>query len=120
MLRGTTDAPKRADFIVNLTNDGWFWEQEHWQHLQAIVFRAIENRVPIARASNTGVSGFIDSLGRVKAALLPGTEGALSQTLVLDRRSTFYTRFGDLFAGFCTLATVAVVAFFTTKRLRRR
>ncbi|MBV8780849.1 MAG: apolipoprotein N-acyltransferase, partial [Phycisphaerae bacterium] len=54
---------KRADFLVNITNDGWFRAGEQQQHLQAAVFRSIENRVPTARSVNSGVSGFIDSLG---------------------------------------------------------
>src|SRR5690606_30873922 len=37
---------KRADFIVNITNDGWFKANEQPQHLQVAVFRSIENRVP--------------------------------------------------------------------------
>jgi apolipoprotein N-acyltransferase len=74
---------KGADFLVNITNDGWFKETKApYQHLAASVFRAVENRVPLVRAANTGVSCFIDSRGRIKAKItengkdifVPGTK----------------------------------------------
>lgn len=95
---------KRADFIVNITNDGWFRFNEMPQHLQAAIFRCIENRAPTARSVNTGISGFIDSLGRTHGLVAAGTEGVSVATLSLDSRVTFYTRFGDVFAIFCTIA----------------
>ena len=104
---------KRADFIVNITNDGWFKYNEMSQHFQAAVFRSIENRVPTARSVNTGISGFIDSVGRAGGLVPAGREGVSVATLSLDSRLTFYTRFGDVFAiacaalaGLLTLATV--------------
>jgi apolipoprotein N-acyltransferase len=110
-------AGKRADFIANLTNDGWFSAQEHAQHLQAVVFRAIENRIPIARASNTGISAFVDSSGRIQASLPADVEGTLVQSITLDRRTTLYTQFPHLFPILCAVYLIAAVA---TKRLRRR
>ena len=82
---------KGADFLVNITNDGWFKETKApYQHLAASVFRAIENRVPLVRAANTGVSCFIDSRGRIKAKVrgngkdifVPGTK---METIFLER-----------------------------------
>ncbi len=107
MLRSPTGAGKRADFIVNLTNDGWFDDREHAQHLQAIAFRAIENRIPIARVSNTGISAFVDSAGRLTASLAPGIEGTLTQSIVLDRRDTLYTRWADAFAITCAIVALS-------------
>ncbi|MDP8299368.1 MAG: apolipoprotein N-acyltransferase, partial [Candidatus Tantalella remota] len=55
-----------ANFLVNITNDAWFGDTAaSRQHLQSSVFRAIENRVPVIRAANTGVSGFVDSTGKI-------------------------------------------------------
>ena len=65
---------KRADFLVNVTNDGWFMANENSQHLQAAVFRSIENRAPTARSVNTGISGFVDPLGRAEG-LIPARTG---------------------------------------------
>jgi len=55
-----------AKFLVNITNDAWFkYSSAPYQHVQASVFRAVENRVPVVRAANTGLSCFIDRCGRI-------------------------------------------------------
>jgi apolipoprotein N-acyltransferase len=109
MVRSPAGTPKRADFLVNLTNDGWFKANQNAQHLQAAIFRSIENRVPMARSVNTGISGFIDSTGRTSNLLPPRTIGASVARLMLDSRQTFYTRWGDLFAMVTIAATAAIV-----------
>lgn len=120
MLRDSRGDGKRADFLVNVSNDGWFHPLERTQHFQNIVFRSIENRVPTARASNTGISGFIDSMGRVVQAVPAGTEAAVTGQLMLDRRVTFYTRHGDLFAGTCTLIAGVVILARTAVFVKNR
>lgn len=58
---------KDANFMTTITNDAWFGKSSApYQHFSMAVFRAIENRVPVVRAANTGISGTIDSLGRIK------------------------------------------------------
>jgi apolipoprotein N-acyltransferase len=99
---------KAADFIVNITNDGWFKANQMPQHLQAARFRSIENRAPTARSVNTGISGFIDSFGRVYGLIPAGTEGTNVQRLQIDSRVTLYTRWGDLFALACAAVTCVV------------
>jgi len=55
-----------ADFLINITNDAWFMKTAApYQHAAASVFRAVENRVPVVRAANTGLSCFIDINGRI-------------------------------------------------------
>jgi apolipoprotein N-acyltransferase len=124
MLRPTseTGGRKRADVIVNVSNDGWFLGNQQAQHLQGAVFRSIENRAPTARAVNTGISGFIDSCGRVEnGATLPvRTEGTLSRRVLLDRRISLYTRFGDVFSYACLALTGAVVGRSVISALSRR
>jgi apolipoprotein N-acyltransferase len=99
---------KAADFIVNITNDGWFKANQMPQHLQAARFRSIENRAPTARSVNTGISGFIDSFGRVYGLIPAGTEGTNVQRLQIDSRVTLYTRWGDVFALACAAVTCVV------------
>jgi len=111
---------KRADFIVNLTNDGWFATPQMQQHLQLSVFRCIENRVPTARSVNTGVSGFIDSVGRVHDTIPVHTTGARTARLELDHRLAPYTHIGDVFAGACLAATAGVLAFALRNRMKNR
>jgi apolipoprotein N-acyltransferase len=113
MFRGEGAAgagAKRAHFIVNLTNDGWFRANEMPQHFQVAIFRSIENRVPTARSVNTGISGFIDPVGRTHDLIGPGKVGVATARLTIDRRLTLYTRYGDVFAGIC-LAVVGSVSF---------
>jgi apolipoprotein N-acyltransferase len=124
MFRGR-DGTKRADFIVNITNDGWFKGSEMPQHLQCAVFRSIENRVPTARSVNTGISGYIDSSGRPYELIGVGEKGARTALLSLDARYTLYTRFGDVFALACASATavmslVALVRWWGRRDQRRR
>lgn len=92
---------KRADLMVNLTNDGWFKRDENAKHLQTAIFRAIENRTPLVRCVNTGISAFIDSNGQVEATLPARTEGYLLHRVNLDSRLTVYTLYGDWFAMLC-------------------
>jgi apolipoprotein N-acyltransferase len=105
------DGTKGADFIVNITNDGWFKYNQMPQHLQAARFRSIENRAPTARSVNTGISGFVDSFGRTVGLVPAGTEGVSVQTLPLDSRFTLYTRWGDVFAALCALVTVTLIGW---------
>ncbi len=100
MFRGD-DGTKRADFIINITNDGWFSYSQMPQHFQLAQFRSIENRVPTARCVNTGVSGFIDPCGRPMGQIEAGTAGAGVTQLTLDRRITFYTKYGNIFIWIC-------------------
>ncbi len=109
VIRGFTwDGPRRrVDFLVNISNDGWFQHSyELPQHLAICAFRAVENRVGIARAVNTGGSAFIDPNGRIYSqvrtadgrAFGPGVVGYDVQPVFLDTRSSLYGRFGDWFA----------------------
>ncbi len=92
-----------ADFLVNMTNDAWFGDTTApYQHAQASVFRAVENRVPVVRATNTGFSCFISAEGRILARVEDnGKEifvtGHKSSDLILRKTKTFYTQFGDVF-----------------------
>jgi apolipoprotein N-acyltransferase len=109
---------KRAEFLVNITNDGWYKFNQMPQHLQVAVFRSIENRVPTARSVNTGISGFVDSLGRTHDLIAAGKTGSAHAVLQLDRRVTFYTRVGDIFAGICLAATTLLAAFLAWRAWR--
>ncbi len=105
-----SDGHKRADFIVNHSNDGWFNDVERAQHLQAVRLRSIENRVPMARSSNTGISGFIDSCGRIVAELPAQTSGTLTRRLEIDRRVAWYSLYGDVFGKGCLAVVLVLMA----------
>ncbi len=100
-----------ATVMAAITNDAWFGDSAApYQHLDMVVLRAVENRVPFARAANTGVSGFIDASGRLLATtdlFVPATRvGALAPRT----ETTWYTRHGDVFAWFCAVFVLAVLA----------
>lgn len=112
--------PRKSDVLINQTNDGWFWfgtrrevsEQhphgtvyrptaQNLQHLQLASMRSIENRVPTARAVNTGVSGFVDSTGRVqKLVTVDGKHqpvaGFAVRQVQVDGRRTLFGRWGNV------------------------
>jgi apolipoprotein N-acyltransferase len=129
--------------LVNLSNDGWFvhpaglrgyWQMltgsvppnseyvqttEQSQHWVQSVFRAIENRVPVVRSANTGISGGIDSTGRRIAQVAEGESmwsSAVAGTAVIsvrtDTRITLYSRLGDAFGW-----SVVIAWIFWTGRL---
>ncbi len=96
-----------ADFLVNVTNDAWFGKTSApYQHAQGSVFRAVENRVPVVRATNTGLSCFIAPTGEVTASVEDrGQEimvtGHKTQGLYLRKAVSVYNRFGDWFLLVC-------------------
>ena len=65
-----------AGVLINLSNDGWFHgSAELDMHLAIGVFRAVEHRVPLARAVNTGLSALVDGNGEIRASLPKEIEG---------------------------------------------
>lgn len=94
-----------ADFLVNITNDGWFGSARGpMQHAETAILRAIENRVMVLRAANTGVSMVIDPTGRVTMSLGLGEKGILRAAVWTPSRRPPYSRYGHL----VTLAMVLV------------
>lgn len=120
-----------ARWLVNQTNDGWFDPSaQSEQHLAHAVFRCVENRVPMARCCNTGVSCFINANGvisheaRPETKLEVRTEG-FSVGQLFPRPEglgqTFYTRHGDLFARVALVTgAVSLVVLRTGRRKTRR
>ncbi len=104
-------------FLVNITNDGWFGKTHGpFQHAQIAVFRAIENRISIARCANTGVSMFIDPLGRVKKATKIYIRTTAIDQIPSKLKDTFYTRHGDWFAQGCFLVGLFAILASLIKR----
>ena len=109
MVRDPATGRKRADFFANLSNDGWFHDQEKYQHWQLLTFRCIENRIPMARCSNTGISGFIDSCGRVVQSTPLDQSTTVVGRIGLDERATLYMSYPDVFPITCVIL-VAIAA----------
>ena len=128
---------KQIDWLVNISNDGWFVRQkknkiepsfELRQHMAICVFRAVENRVPIVRSVNTGISCFIDSLGRVHNGYIAGTvakqasdragqKGWFADQVLIDKRVTFFSWCGqplEISCGVCLI--ICLIAVFRLAR----
>jgi len=103
--------------LVNITNDAWFGRSSApYQHLSMTVFRAVENRVPLVRAANTGITAIIDSRGHISGTTRLFREETLIGEVRLGEGNTFYDRFGDIFAEAClAIATVIVALVFVKK-----
>lgn len=91
-----------ADVLVNLTNDAWFGKTSApYQHLSMATFRAVENRRPLVRAANTGISAFISPTGEITRRSGLFERDLLNQEVAYSPSPIgFYTRYGDLFALF--------------------
>ncbi|MDR0646676.1 MAG: apolipoprotein N-acyltransferase [Elusimicrobiota bacterium] len=107
-------ASNGAQFFVNISNDGWFLNSAApYQHLRANIFRSVENRRPLLRAANTGISAWIDSSGRMEYESQLGQQ----ETAVLDfefqpqAAKTFYTKYGDVFAYICIFITLNIFIY---------
>ena len=101
-----------AQVLVNITNDGWFAQSPAAeQHLANAVFRAIENRRPLLRCGNTGVTCAVDSRGRVDLWLKPFQQGFAAREVRVPTTAplTFYTRHGDWFSHLAILVTAVVL-----------
>jgi apolipoprotein N-acyltransferase len=110
-----SSSAKRVDWLVNISNDGWFVRSngekvtpstELAQHTAVCVFRAVENRVAIVRSVNSGISCLIDSLGNIRDGFIQGTlpvaameraavAGWFIDAVPIDERITFFSKFGQ-------------------------
>jgi apolipoprotein N-acyltransferase len=110
-----------AAIVTTITNDAWFGRTAApYQHFSMAVFRAVENRVPVARAANTGISGFIDSRGRILETSGIFTEAHLTHKLAPGTEKSLYTAYGDIFSYACVLASLIMLAKLPKKQPRRK
>ena len=106
-----------AEFMVNVTNEAWFGDSAaSSQFLMMNVFRAVENRVAVARATNTGISCVIDPQGRIMGLVTEQgkclfVEGFLTKTLPRAQPHSFYTRYGEIFAQGNVIISVSLLLF---------
>jgi apolipoprotein N-acyltransferase len=113
-----------VDFLVNISNDGWFkGTEEHEQHMAIARFRAIEARKPLVRSVNMGISGIVDGNGTV--VQLPGKDwasskrvtGIVSGPIPLDHRTSIYAYIGDWVPVCCWISWI--IMFFRRKSALR-
>ncbi len=104
-----------ADLLGIITNDAWFKRTAApYHHAQMAVFRAIENRISIARCANTGVSMFVDPYGRTLKASPIFQALYLVHELPLRTTTTFFTRHGNVITIAISLLSIVplIIALF--------
>ena len=92
----TVDSQHRPNWLVNVTNDGWFGNSsEPWQHLAQLRLRAIEQGLAIARSTNSGISTVFDPFGRSLFQSEKDVTGVFDVNLPRSIEPNVYTHYGD-------------------------
>ncbi len=113
---------KGAQFIVIITNDGWFGTTSGpYQHAQIAIFRAIENRLWIARCANTGISEFIDPYGVIHAKTKLNEESVLIYSIFRREGETFFLKHGMVVSLFILIANgfILFIALFRNRLVKK-
>lgn len=101
-----------AQLLINVTNDAWFGETSApYQHLAMEAMRAVENRVPLVRSANTGISAIVHIDGRIQAqtALLETT--FIADQITWPHVASFYAQYGDWFVTLCVAGTLVMLCY---------
>jgi apolipoprotein N-acyltransferase len=110
---------KGAELLVNITNDAWFgFSSAPYQHLSMTVFRAVENRLYIVRAANTGISAIVDPTGGIIAQSSLFVATSLSGKVRFIDTKTFYMAYGDLFVYLCLISLAVLFLNFRKGRIQ--
>jgi apolipoprotein N-acyltransferase len=103
-----------AGLLVSVSHDGWLDPGSgvaSEQHFAMAVFRSVETRRYLVRATTTGISGVIDPFGRVIASLPVGARGALVTPVAELSGLTPYARLGDVFGLACVVVVAAALVW---------
>ncbi len=107
---------KGAMLLVNITNDAWYGRTSApYQHLTMAAFRAVENRLYLVRAANTGISAIVDPTGEIISRTGLFERSVLNGRVRLLNYGTFYETYGDVFIYLC-VASILVLFLFSRKR----
>jgi len=110
-----------AALLINITNDAWYGRTSApFQHFSMAVFRAVENRRSLIRSANTGISGFIDPTGKVIGSTPLFEDAIMTRKVPVLQKTTFYSRFGDVFALACSgVCLISVLCTFVYHLVRK-
>ena len=110
-----------ANVLINITNDGWFGQSPAAeQHLANATLRAVENRLPLIRCGNTGVTCAISATGHLDRWLAPFERGLAKRSVAVPThpRVTFYARNGEWLAGLAAIVVLTTTVMTTIARRR--
>ena len=100
-----------AGLLLNISNDAWYGRTSApYQHLAMVSVRAVENRVPLVRSTNTGISAVIDRTGRIRAATPLFEEAWFSEPVDVGYAGSIYTEYGNWFICLSFAALFFLVA----------
>jgi apolipoprotein N-acyltransferase len=106
------DRDHRPDFIFNPSNDAWFGSWGPPQHLAQARLRAIEEGLPVIRATPTGISAVIDADGRIRESLPMHAAGRIDTVVPPAHAPTLFARHGNVLpVGFALILLAAAIAF---------
>jgi apolipoprotein N-acyltransferase len=128
---------KRLDWLVNISNDGWFVQFEGGevmpsaelaQHAAVCAFRAVENRLPILRSVNTGISCLIDSAGRIRNGFLAGDlpvramdrkgmPGWFIDRMPIDSRIAVFSKYGGWLDFSCEIFVILLIISLLSRKI---
>ena len=99
-----------AGLLINLTNDAWFGTSSAaYQHFSMTLFRAVENRRSLVRCANTGISGFVDPVGRIRGQTALFEDDVKVMPVPALTEITMYTRMGDVLPLVCLIVSLFCV-----------
>lgn len=108
-----------SELLTTITNDAWYGRSSAaYQHWEQSSMRAIEQGRYLARAANTGISGFVDPYGRVVEKTDLFHEAIVIGDLRFITERTMYSRVGDLVAWLSLATTLAAFAGSFRRRVR--
>jgi apolipoprotein N-acyltransferase len=111
------DLSRKADFMLQITNDAWFGNfAGPQQHLDLARMRAMERGLPLVRVANTGISAIIDARGRIMSGLPLNEAGFIDLPLPKRLKPTLYAQWGEI--PLYGLWICAALAVFTRRRAR--
>jgi apolipoprotein N-acyltransferase len=107
-----------SELLTTITNDAWYGRSSAaYQHWEQATLRAVEEGRYLARAANTGISGFVDPYGRILAASPLFEQAMLVADVRFIRDRTIYSRTGDLVAWLSLLASAIAILY---SKIRKR
>jgi apolipoprotein N-acyltransferase len=107
---------KGARFLANITNDTWFGRSPGpFQHMRIAIFRAVENRIWLARCANSGISAVIDPYGRERVRAGLYVRDILSHGIIPREDFTVFTAIGPIVGQVSLWVVILVVMIFISR-----
>ena len=108
-----------AEILVNITNDAWFGSTSApYQHLSMTIFRAVETRLYLVRAANTGISAIVDPRGQIVSQTNIFQKDSLKGKIKFFKIPTFYAKYGDILVVVCFILSILCLLWSWKGRLK--